>query len=145
MEEADKQKILESESLATFLKESLPQLEIAIQQNLIFNAFDDDWLLLGEEMSSIGGPGEINLKEYQSFSDIHNSKNKVVTCVQWHPKLNGIVAMSLAENYSFYDRMDNLSKTVIAPSLILIWSFVDPIQPKVIFLFNKRINLFYDY
>lgn len=89
-------------------------------------------------MSSIGGPGEINLKEYQSFSDIHNSKNKVVTCVQWHPRLNGVVAMSLAENYSFYDRMDNLAKTVISPSLILIWSFVDPIQPKVI-LFYKMI------
>lgn len=39
--------------------------------------------------------------------------------------------MSLAENYTYYDRIDNLSKAVITPSLILIWSFVDPIQPKV--------------
>jgi hypothetical protein len=70
-------------------------------------------------------------KEYQSFSDIHNSKNKLVTCVQWHPTLKGIVAMSLAENYMLYERIDNASKSVITPSLILIWSFVDPIQPKV--------------
>jgi hypothetical protein len=111
-------------------------------------------------MASIGGPGEINLKvifmtfifliikiiiiiitkkEYQSFSDINNSKNKVVTCVQWHPTLKGIVAMSLAENFSLYDRIDNLSKSVISSSLILIWSFVDPIQPKV-----SRISKLFD-
>jgi hypothetical protein len=76
-------------------------------------------------------------KEYQSFTDIHNGKNKIVTCVQWHPTLKGIVGMSLGANYSFYDRMDNLSKTVISPSMILIWSFVDPIQPKVIYKFIK--------
>lgn len=86
-------------------------------------------------MSSIGGPGEINLKEYQSFSDIHHSKNKIVTCIQWHPTLKGIVAMSLANNYSVYERIDNLSKSIIGSSLILIWSFVDPIQPKVIIRF----------
>jgi dynein intermediate chain 3, axonemal len=98
----------------------------------MFNAFDNDWILLGSEMSSIGGPGDIHLKEYQSFTDIHNSKNKVVTCLQWHPSLKGIVAMSLAESFSFYERMDNLSKSVINPALILIWSFVDPIQPKLL-------------
>jgi len=99
----------------------------------MFDAFENDWILLGSEMSAIGGPGDIHLKEYQSFTDIHNSKNKVVTCLQWHPTLKGIVAMSLAENFSFYERMDNLSKSVINPALILIWSFVDPIQPKVLF------------
>ena len=107
-----------------------------MQQNFIFDSFENDWTQLGNEIASIGGPGEINLKEYQSFSDINNSKNKVVTCVQWHPTLKGIVAMSLAENYSLYDRIDNLSKSVISSALILIWSFVDPIQPKVKCLFN---------
>lgn len=28
----------------------------------MFDAFENDWLLLGEEMSSIGGPGDIHLK-----------------------------------------------------------------------------------
>ena len=45
----------------------------------MFDAFENDWLSLGNEMSSIGGPGDIHLKEYQSFTDIHNSKNKVMT------------------------------------------------------------------
>jgi hypothetical protein len=108
----------------------------------MFDAFDNDWLLLGNEMSSIGGPGDIHLKEYQSFSDIHNSKNKLVTCVQWHPTLKGIVAMSLAENYNLYDRIDNSAKSVIASSLILIWSFVDPIQPKVNLIQIKIITIY---
>jgi WD40 repeat protein len=98
----------------------------------MFDAFDNDWLNLGDEMSSIGGPGDLHLKEYQSFTDIHNSKGKVVTCVQWHPTFKGVIAMSLAANYSLYDRLDNLAKSVISPSLILIWSFVDPIQPKLL-------------
>ena len=113
-----------------------------LQQNTIFDSFENDWLLLGTEMSSIGGPGDIHLKEYQSFSDIHNSKNKIVTCVQWHPTLKGIVAMSLADNYSLYDRIDNASKAVVTPSLILIWSFVDPIQPKVFVVIICSLNTF---
>lgn len=42
------------------------------------------------------------------------------------------MAMSLANNYSVYERIDNLSKTLVSTSLILIWSFVDPIQPKLL-------------
>ncbi|RNA37716.1 WD repeat-containing 63 [Brachionus plicatilis] len=124
-------KVLAQGDLKDFISSSIPELESALQQNVLFNAFENDWELLGDEMSSIGGPGDMHLKEYQSFSDIHNSKNKVVTCVQWHPELKGIVAMSLAENYTLYERLDNVSKTVITPSLILIWSFFDPIQPKL--------------
>lgn len=50
--------------------------------------------------------------------------------------------MSLAENYPLYDRIDNLSKSVITPSLILIWSFVDPIRPKVFNIFFNKSFIF---
>lgn len=132
LEESEQKKIIESKELNEFIQDSLPKIESVLQQNLMFDSFENDWLMLGNEMSSIGGPGEIHLKEYQSFSDIHNSKNKLVTCIQWHPTLKGIVAMSLAENYNLYERIDNSSKSVISASLILIWSFVDPIQPKLL-------------
>lgn len=132
LKEEEKQKELKTDDLNLFAHDALPLFESALQQNEIFDSFENDWQLLGNEMSQIGGPGEVNLKEYQSFSDIHHSKNKLVTCVQWHPKLKGIVAMSLANNYSVYERIDNLSKTIISSNLILIWSFVDPIQPKLL-------------
>jgi hypothetical protein len=34
----------------------------ALQQNEIMNAFADDWQTLGEEMTGIGGPGDVHLK-----------------------------------------------------------------------------------
>lgn len=132
LNEAEKQKCMTDPNLALFAQDAFPLFESALQQNQIFDSFENDWQLLGAEMSSIGGPGEVNLKEYQSFSDIHHSKNKLVTCVQWHPTLKGIVGMSLANNFSVYERIENLSKSIISSSLILIWSFVDPIQPKLL-------------
>jgi hypothetical protein len=45
---------------------------------------------------------------------------------------SGIIAMSLAAGQNFDERTNNLSQRMTSPSLILIWSFVDPIQPKVI-------------
>lgn len=131
LDENEKKKLIESAEFVATINQTLPLFESAIQQNLMFDSFENDWLLLGSELSQIGGPGDIHLKEYQSFTDIHNSKNKIVTCVQWHPTLKGIIAMSLAENYSLYERLENLSKSVISPSFILIWSFEDPIQPKL--------------
>ncbi len=43
----------------------------------------------------------------------------------------GIIAVSLAAGQGFDERTDNISRMTTSPSLILIWSFVDPIQPKV--------------
>jgi hypothetical protein len=43
----------------------------------------------------------------------------------------GIIAVSLAAGQGFDERTDDLSRMTTSPSLILIWSFVDPIQPKV--------------
>ncbi len=43
----------------------------------------------------------------------------------------GIIAVSLAAGQGFDERIDNISRMTTSPSLILIWSFVDPIQPKV--------------
>lgn len=46
--------------------------------------------------------------------------------------ITGIVAVSVAEKLSFDDRIDNAAKVIMTPSLILIWSFTDPIHPQVI-------------
>jgi hypothetical protein len=45
--------------------------------------------------------------------------------------IKGIIAVSLAAGQSFDERTDNISRMTTSPSLIFIWSFVDPIQPKV--------------
>ncbi len=43
----------------------------------------------------------------------------------------GIIAVSLAAGQGFDERTDDISRMTTTPSFILIWSFVDPIQPKV--------------
>lgn len=63
------------------------RLELAIQQNLIFDVFTDDWQELGEEDSNLGTKMDSHLKEYQSFTDLKHSKDRIITFVEWHPKV----------------------------------------------------------
>jgi len=73
----------------------------------------------------------IVLQEYQSFTDLEFSKERTITCVDWHPTVKGVVAVSVGERLSFDDRIDNAHKIIMTPSLILVWSFSDPIHPQV--------------
>lgn len=73
----------------------------------------------------------ISLQEFQSFTDLQYSKQKTVTYIDWHPTIRGVVAVSVAERMTFNDRVDNSERIVMTPSLILIWSFSDPIHPQV--------------
>lgn len=70
-------------------------------------------------------------QEYQSFTDLQFSKEKKITCIQWHPSIKGVVAVAIAEKLTFDERIDNAAKVIMTPSLILIWSFTDPIHPQV--------------
>jgi hypothetical protein len=44
---------------------------------------------------------------------------------------SGVVAVSVAERLTFDERIDQAAKVIMTPSLILIWSFMDPIIPQV--------------
>ena len=77
------------------------------------------------------------LQEYQSFTDLLFSKDKTLTCIEWHPTIKGIIAVSCAERVSFDDRVDNASKILMNPSLVLLWSFLDPIHPQVCLKYLK--------
>jgi len=70
-------------------------------------------------------------QEFQSFTDLQFSKERTITCIDWHPTIKGVVAVSVGERLSFDDRIDNAHKIIMTPSLILIWSFSDPIHPQV--------------
>ncbi|CAF3107715.1 unnamed protein product [Rotaria socialis] len=129
--EEDKIKSMGDPALMNMITNAKDLFSEALQQNIIHDPFYLDWKELGGNLDGLGGPGDSHLKEYQSFSSIKQSRDKVVTCVQWHPTLRGIIAVSLAAGQGFDERTDNLSRTNTSPSLILIWSFVDPIQPKL--------------
>jgi len=83
--------------------------------------------------------GCLVVQEYQSFTDLQFSKEKKITCIQWHPTIKGVVAVSVAEKLTFDERIDHAAKVIMTPSLILIWSFTDPIHPQVQGLTCRRV------
>ncbi|CAK8676252.1 unnamed protein product [Clavelina lepadiformis] len=121
-----------NEVLSEFVKNSVSRFDLALQQNVVTDVFFDDWKVLGEEDTNFGSKSDNHLKEYQSFTDLQYSKDKTVTCVDWHPQIKGVMAVACCERYSFDDRIDNASKLLMNASLVLIWSFADPIHPQLL-------------
>ncbi|KAF6346020.1 hypothetical protein mRhiFer1_018328 [Rhinolophus ferrumequinum] len=106
-------------------------VEIALQQNEIMNTFIDDWKCLAEEEGTFGDKTDTHLKEFQSFTDLHSLMETMITCVSWHPDIYGLIAVSVAVRLSLEDRVYFSSKLLLQPSLILFWSFSDPIHPQL--------------
>ena len=48
-----------------------------------------------------------------------------------HVIVAGVIAVSVIERLSFEDRINASTKLLLNPSLILFWSFSDPINPQV--------------
>ncbi|CAF0933439.1 unnamed protein product [Adineta ricciae] len=131
LSEEEQKKAMSDNHLIEMVMNSQDTFKEALQQNVIHNPFYLDWSELGGDLEGLGGPGDSHLKEYQSFSSIKQSRGMIVTCVQWHPTIRGIIAVSLAAGQGFDERVEHVSKTTSSPSLIFIWSFIDPIQPKL--------------
>nr|KAF6384151.1 hypothetical protein mPipKuh1_018792 [Pipistrellus kuhlii] len=129
--ETEKEIFEQSKPLADFLNNISTSVEIALQQNEITNTFIDDWKSLAEEEGTFGDKTDTHLKEYQSFTDLHTLMEKMVTCVSWHPTIYGLIAVSVAVRLTFEERVYFSGKLLLQPSLILFWSFSDPIHPQL--------------
>ncbi|XP_045657834.1 dynein axonemal intermediate chain 3 [Ursus americanus] len=131
LSEEEKETFGQSKSLSDFLNNTSISVEIALQQNEIMNTFIDDWKCLAEEESTFGDKTDTHLKEYQSFTDLHTLTEKMVTSVSWHPTIYGLIAVSVAVRLSLEERVHFSGKLLLQPSLILFWSFSDPIHPQL--------------
>ncbi|XP_020844390.1 dynein axonemal intermediate chain 3 isoform X2 [Phascolarctos cinereus] len=127
----ERETLLQSKDLKDFLNSVSLSVEAALQQNEIMNVFIDDWKVLAEEEATFGDKTDSHLKEYQSFTDLHNIKDKTITCICWHPTIYGLIAVSIAERLSYEERVQFSGKLLLQPSLILFWSFSDPIHPQL--------------
>ncbi|XP_067157090.1 dynein axonemal intermediate chain 3 [Apteryx mantelli] len=125
----EKEESLSSEKLKEFITSVFLRMEIALQQNEIMNVFFDDWKALAEDESSYGGKSDVYLKEYQSFTDLHYLKDRTISCVCWHPNIYGIIAESATERLSYEERVNLSGKLLLQKSVILFWSFSDPLHP----------------
>ncbi|NXU03023.1 WDR63 protein, partial [Buphagus erythrorhynchus] len=116
---------LSSEKLKEFLTAVHIRMEIALQQNEIMNVFFDDWKGLAEDQEE--GKPDVYLKAYQSFTDVQYLKNRTISCVRWHPTIYGIIALSAGEQPSDEEQVNLSNKSLLYQSVILLWSFFDPI------------------
>nr|XP_040145127.1 dynein intermediate chain 3, axonemal [Ictidomys tridecemlineatus] len=131
--EEEREKLGQSKTLIDFLKKVSTSVEIALQQNEIMNTFIEDWKRLAEEEGAFGDKTDTHLKEYQSFTDLHSGTDKMISYISWHPTIYGLIAVSMTERLSFEERVQLSGKLLLQPSLILFWSFSDPIHPQVIY------------
>lgn len=131
MSEEEATTIMESDSMVNFFNSTCPRVELSLQQNEIMDVFVDDYRALSDTDGIVADKSDSSLKEYQSFTDLKFSKDKPITWIDWHPVQKGIVAVSCVQNYECDERIDLYSKLLLEHSLILIWSFVDPIHPQL--------------
>ncbi|KAL2089545.1 hypothetical protein ACEWY4_014233 [Coilia grayii] len=131
LSEKEKNKCLQSKKLKNFVQSVAIRFELAIQQNEIMDVFFNDWASLSEEDGAFGGKADTHLKEYQSFTDLHHSREKTISHINWHPTITGVIAVAMTERLSFEERICGATKLVLNPSLILFWSFSDPINPQL--------------
>ena len=63
---------------------------VALQQEEIMNVFHDDWSDLGTGLEDDwSGEDCAELMLYQSFTDQKYSKDRKISCINWHPTIYG--------------------------------------------------------
>ncbi|KAG1670681.1 hypothetical protein FOA52_010956 [Chlamydomonas sp. UWO 241] len=122
---------IKSRGMRKFLERVMVATEEALIQNEVTNIFEDDFSALVEDDAAGGGNRkEAAISEFQSFTHLTYSKNKVVSCIQWLPHRKGVVAVACTEALSHQERVSRMGRPQFA--YILIWNFRDPINPECV-------------
>lgn len=136
LSESERAESLASPNLAAFLSSVCGDLESILLQNELVDIFSDEYALLGEEeVATLEQGTHVHLQEYQSFTDLLHSKDKSISCIDWHPSLKGVLAISCVQRTTYDEKLEAGYMKVggqAGQSLILIWSFQDPIRPQLI-------------
>ncbi|KAJ3389303.1 WD repeat-containing protein 63 [Lobulomyces angularis] len=133
MTEAEKESTLKCNEIQQFLASVTSKFEQVLVHNELLNIFTDEYALLGEEeMTALEQGSHTHLQEYQSFTDLKHSKDKSISCIDWHPTLKGVLAISCVNKLTLDEKIEAGFNIVSKKSLILIWSFHDPIHPQLI-------------
>eukprot|EP00117_Sycon_ciliatum_P006446 scpid30493/ scgid9981/ WD repeat-containing protein 63 len=131
-----------SDDIDEVLRRHLPNVLGAIQQNNLINIFKDNCRSLPVEEGDLGTKADTAMKEYQSFTDLKYSKDRTSTCVRWHPTIKGLIGVSYAHALTFDERIDMSSTIRLSQSLILLWSFSDPIHPLLLLEAPEDVTVF---
>ncbi|XP_035996774.1 WD repeat-containing protein 63 [Fundulus heteroclitus] len=124
--------ILQDESLKNCCATQTPRILHALQQEEIMNVFIDDWKALGTglEAGDWSGQASDSLVLHQAFADQRFSKDKKISCLNWHPTIYGVVAVALIKKKEKQSEEPALSGP--DPALIIFYSFSDPSNPQLL-------------
>lgn len=108
----------------------LPAMECALQQNETVNIFASALSNFGDDDNVVGNKMENQLKETRNFTDLEYSKNKSLTCIDWHPTRKGVLAVSVCKSLSFDERVTISGQVEVA--YVIIWEFAEWIKPQLV-------------
>ncbi|KAG0569135.1 hypothetical protein KC19_6G067300 [Ceratodon purpureus] len=119
--------ILSSKEMGDFLSKAKYRYVDALQQNEVFDLFEDEFAQFVDEEYQHGDKAVTSVSEYQSFSELNYGKSKMVSAIDWMPGKRGIVAVALTATHSFDERIQVAER--VASSHVLLWTFADPVHP----------------
>ncbi len=78
---------------------------------------------------------ETKLVHRMFFSDLVFTQNLRITSASWHPSIPGVAAMAVMPNLTYEEYLEDLSRKVVMPNVVTVWSMEHPFFPQVIFLY----------
>ncbi|KAL7754264.1 hypothetical protein RI367_000245 [Sorochytrium milnesiophthora] len=132
LSDEDRLDIMTNGSLEQLMESVSKIMEKALLQNTVINVLRNEYLMLAEEDPTIGHSATSALLEYQSFADLRYSRDKSISCVVWHPTQKGLLAVSCVQRSTLDERLAHGHSSKAHHSLLLIWSFYDPIHPQLV-------------
>lgn len=118
------------DSLLSFLERITVRLENALQQNESVDIFHETFRLVDDDDAQ-EAQADNELRELKNFGDPTYSKSKAIVCMDWMPKMQGMVAVSPVRNISFDQRVVISGQTF--PAYVLLWDFRQLVKPQVRF------------
>ena len=115
------------------LRRVMPLVEAALQQNESFvNLYTSEGgrYIQQEDNLNNSGPTESILKEARNFTDLELSKGKSISCIQWHPQQDDIVAVSVCNSLTASRKLADCSKP--STGFIVVWKHTNWIKPYMV-------------
>ena len=128
------------DDLLDFLERVTMKVESALQQNEAVDIFHETFRMIGDDEIHEGMHAEDELREIKNFADPTYSKSKAVVAIDWLPKMQGMVAVSVVKNVSFDQRVAISGQTSTAH--VLLWDFRHLVKPQLIMQSNFEVFAF---
>ncbi|XP_045467927.1 dynein axonemal intermediate chain 3 [Harmonia axyridis] len=131
--------------ILNYLQNNVDDLMNSLYVNRNINLYLDDYQLLATNTITKRSLLYLNFIEYMAFNDVQLCKGKMISCADWHHMTTGIVAISYADlSLNIFlkkpSTIDEVAQAIHGSNPVLIWSFVDPLNPRLILETHREIT-----